>query len=180
MSTSMINELIVNTVNKNIRTAPLYLDLNKTFRIGDILINTEDEDTPHMISQIGGGMVNLICLKTGNRYGEPTSVENSNSITIQEITEITCDDENHISWAYIDNSEPINIWKEAIIDKLVIYGIYNKQHEEDPIKAINAIIDWEVDVALDPRVSKFAEELQNQGFIKARQLIMEQIQNMKP
>ena len=53
----------------------------------------------------------------------------------------------------------MNNWKEAIIDELVLCHIYNSTHDDDPRKAIMDLIDWHVDVALDPDVSEDAQVL---------------------
>jgi len=54
-------------------------------------------------------------------------------------------------------------WKEAVIDKLVICNILNAEHESNPVKALNDLINWHVQVALDPLVSSDAQELINRG-----------------
>lgn len=54
-------------------------------------------------------------------------------------------------------------WREAVIDELVVCHIYNKQHESDPRKAIKDIINWNVQVALDPQVSSDAQALIDLG-----------------
>jgi hypothetical protein len=51
-------------------------------------------------------------------------------------------------------------WKQAIIDKLVINSIYSERLERDPYRAVHELLAWECDVALDPKVSKRAAELQ--------------------
>lgn len=54
----------------------------------------------------------------------------------------------------IDNS-----FYNEVIDELVICGIYSKEHDSSPRKAIQDIIKWHRDVALDPAVSSDAQAL---------------------
>jgi hypothetical protein len=56
---------------------------------------------------------------------------------------------------YIDEHK----WREAVIDELVVCCIYNSEHDKDPRKAIRDIIEWNVQVALDPQVSEQARAL---------------------
>lgn len=50
-------------------------------------------------------------------------------------------------------------WKQAVIEKLVVWHIYNKSHENDAEKALNDLLEIETSVALDPQVSEAAFEL---------------------
>jgi hypothetical protein len=59
-----------------------------------------------------------------------------------------------------------NEWQEAIIDALVIRHIYKYEHENNPRKALNDILNWEVMVALDPLVSSEAQALYQLGIQK--------------
>lgn len=52
-----------------------------------------------------------------------------------------------------------NNWKDAVIDRLVSLHIYNPSHDEDPVKALNDLIQMETEIALDPKVSEKAQEL---------------------
>lgn len=52
-----------------------------------------------------------------------------------------------------------HVWREAVINELLVQGIYSLEHESNPWKAVRDMIQWEVDVALDPRVSKAARDL---------------------
>lgn len=54
-------------------------------------------------------------------------------------------------------------WQDAVIDALVCAHIYTREHDIDPKKAVHDLICWEVSVALDPRVSKKARDLIEQG-----------------
>jgi hypothetical protein len=57
----------------------------------------------------------------------------------------------------------MNIWKEAVIDALVVAGIYQAKHDENPRLAIHDLIVWEQSIALDPLVSKEARDLIDRG-----------------
>lgn len=54
-------------------------------------------------------------------------------------------------------------WKDAVIDELVIAHIYRAEHDSDPRKAVRDAIQWNVYVALDPRVSSEAQALIDRG-----------------
>lgn len=57
------------------------------------------------------------------------------------------------------NDEARNPWKRAIIDAAVVNWTYNKKHETDPHAAVNALLCMCSQMALDPLISKDAEEL---------------------
>lgn len=50
-------------------------------------------------------------------------------------------------------------WKNAIIDATVCNWTYQEKHENDPRAAVNALLAWESQVALDPAVSEEAAKL---------------------
>jgi len=50
-------------------------------------------------------------------------------------------------------------WKTAMVERLIVLHIFSKSHEEDPAKAINDIVSYEVAMALDPLVSSDAVAL---------------------
>lgn len=54
-------------------------------------------------------------------------------------------------------------WKQAVINELVCCYIYNESHDQDPRKAVHDAISWNVEVALDPRVSSQAQALIDLG-----------------
>jgi hypothetical protein len=69
---------------------------------------------------------------------------------------------------YIDqNNSGENGWKTAIMDELSTCMIYHDIHEENPRRALDDCIQWNVDVALDPLVSSSAAELIEQGKLQA-------------
>lgn len=57
-----------------------------------------------------------------------------------------------------------NSWQDAVIDELVSCGIYSESHDTNPSKAVQDLIAWNNQVALDPAVSEEAKALQEQGF----------------
>jgi hypothetical protein len=64
----------------------------------------------------------------------------------------------------MNKDQPVeNGWKAAIIDELVTCHLYQREHENNPSKALQDCIQWNVDVALDPLVSSSAAELIEQG-----------------
>lgn len=50
-------------------------------------------------------------------------------------------------------------WKARVIDQLVAMHILTPEHETNPVKAINDMLYWTHDAALDPAVSSEAAEL---------------------
>jgi hypothetical protein len=52
-----------------------------------------------------------------------------------------------------------NPWKSAVIEALIVNHIFRVSHESDPVRALADLVDWECKVALDPAVSKEAQEL---------------------
>lgn len=77
--------------------------------------------------------------------------------------------------------ETQNQWKRVIIDGLVVCHILNKEHETDPQKALNSLIAWSSDVALDPQVSSNAAALKKQWQREALlEALIELQENMTP
>lgn len=50
-------------------------------------------------------------------------------------------------------------WKEAIIDAAIVDWIYRKEYEHDPRRAVNDLLCWQAKCALDPAISKEANDL---------------------
>lgn len=50
-------------------------------------------------------------------------------------------------------------FKSVVLDRLVTLHIYQHHHEDDPVRALDDLIKWEVEIALDPKVSGMAQEL---------------------
>ena len=55
--------------------------------------------------------------------------------------------------------EAVAPWKTAVIDQLVIAHILTAEHESDPLKAIQDLLAYHSDIAVDPRVSGAAAKL---------------------
>lgn len=55
--------------------------------------------------------------------------------------------------------EKRNPWKQAIINELAVSHVLHTDHETDPVRALAALVDYECKAALDPAVSKEAQEL---------------------
>jgi len=60
-------------------------------------------------------------------------------------------------------------WKSAVIDQLVIAHILTAEHETDPRKAVQDLLAFESDIAIDPRVSKAAARLVEQARAEERE-----------
>lgn len=56
-----------------------------------------------------------------------------------------------------------NPWQEAVIDQLICLHIYQAKHDTDPRLALNEVINYHVQLALDPQVSSSAQELIDRG-----------------
>lgn len=56
-----------------------------------------------------------------------------------------------------------NPWQDAVIDALVVGHIYQEKHDADPRQALHDLLSWEVQIALDPRVSADAAALYEAG-----------------
>jgi hypothetical protein len=54
--------------------------------------------------------------------------------------------------------DPIE-WKKAVIDGLIVAHIYRAEHENNPTMALNDLLCWTQQVALDPAVSSEAQAL---------------------
>lgn len=59
---------------------------------------------------------------------------------------------------------PDKAWKDAVIDEGVTALI--GWDENDPVKTLHNIINWNIEVALDPRVSSSAQDLVDLNFRK--------------
>ena len=57
-------------------------------------------------------------------------------------------------------SQPVNEWRERLIDEAVVCGIYSSEHEVNPKKCLQDVITWNCQVAIDPLVSSDAIKLQ--------------------
>lgn len=59
-------------------------------------------------------------------------------------------------------SEPDG-FKDMVIEQLVVDGIFTKEHETNPRKAVRDLISYECQMALDPAISKEAQALVERG-----------------
>ena len=57
----------------------------------------------------------------------------------------------------------VNEWKDAVIDALVVAHILTPENAIYPRRAVQDVIDWNCQVALDPRVSLKAQALVDSG-----------------
>ena len=58
---------------------------------------------------------------------------------------------------------PLDPWKDIVLEQLVVAGIFRREHEGSPRLAIDELVGYHIDVALDPAVSQQAEDLYEQG-----------------
>ena len=69
---------------------------------------------------------------------------------------------------------PLQVFKDAIIDELVVCHILNKEHETNARKAVQDAITWNCQVALDPKVSSDAAalvaEAEKRGMLEAAEI----------
>lgn len=73
----------------------------------------------------------------------------------------------HITWEavplYAAPQPARNHWKDAIDDELVCLHLGTTETFPEPREALRQIINWHVEIALDPAVSSRAAELQSRG-----------------
>ena len=60
-------------------------------------------------------------------------------------------------------------WKSTVIDQLVIAHILTAEHESDPLKAIQDLLAYHADIAVDPRVSGTAAAMVEQAKAEERE-----------
>ena len=60
-------------------------------------------------------------------------------------------------------------WKAAVIDQLVIAHILTAEHESDPLKALQDLLAYHTEIAVDPRVSGAAAKLVEQAKAEERE-----------
>jgi hypothetical protein len=54
-------------------------------------------------------------------------------------------------------------FRDVVIEELIVAHVLKAEHERDPAKAVHDLLSWNVEVALDPRVSHDARELIAKG-----------------
>ena len=78
-----------------------------------------------------------------------------------------------VAWADKARAEPQpdadGPWKTAVIDQLVIAHILTAEHESDPLKAIQDLLAYHTEIAVDPRVSGAAAGLVEQAKAEERE-----------
>ena len=57
----------------------------------------------------------------------------------------------------------LQAWREAVIDALVTSWAYSAEHDTNPRKAIQDLLEREIAIALDPAVSRDAQALIDKG-----------------
>lgn len=60
-------------------------------------------------------------------------------------------------------------WKAAVIDQLIIAHTITAEHENDPLKAVQDLLAYHADIAVDPRVSGAAAKLVEQAKAEERE-----------
>ena len=60
-------------------------------------------------------------------------------------------------------------WKAAVIDQLIIAHTLTVEHESDPLKAVQDLLAYHTDIAVDPRVSGAAATLVEQAKAEERE-----------
>lgn len=60
-------------------------------------------------------------------------------------------------------------WKNAVIEQLVVAHIYSSEYETTPRKALQDLLAYHADIAVDPRVSEAAAKLVEQTLAKERE-----------
>jgi hypothetical protein len=65
-----------------------------------------------------------------------------------------------------------------LIDRLVVLHIYRKEHETDTALSIKEMIDYEIQIALDPQVSSDAQALIDRGFADGKKAVHEAMQEI--
>ena len=63
-------------------------------------------------------------------------------------------------------------WKASVIDQLIIAHILTAEHANDPLKAVQDLLAFESEIAIDPRVSSAAARLVDQARAEERRLLM--------
>lgn len=71
-----------------------------------------------------------------------------------------------MAWADEARAAP---WKSAVIDQLVVAHILTAEHENDPLKAVQDLLAYHSDIAVDPRVSGAAAGLVEQAKAEQRE-----------
>lgn len=90
-----------------------------------------------------------------------------NNITLAEQKVIGRNNAQFVWQSAVQSTDAV--WKEAVISELVCCHIYNKEHDNNPRKAIQDAISWNCQVSLDPQVSSDAQALIDRGVAAERE-----------
>ena len=63
-------------------------------------------------------------------------------------------------------NQRLSIWRDEIID-ICIINFLSMDWDANPRETIAKLIQWEIEMALDPRISAQAQDLINQGYAMA-------------
>lgn len=66
-------------------------------------------------------------------------------------------------------TEAVAPWKSAVIEHLIIAHILTAEHESDPLKALQDLLAYHTEIAVDPRVSGAAAKLVEQAKAEERE-----------
>lgn len=69
------------------------------------------------------------------------------------------------------------LWKDAVIEQLVVAHILTAEHEADPRKAIQDLLAYHADIAVDPRVSGEAAKLVEQARAEEREACIQRLRD---
>lgn len=79
-----------------------------------------------------------------------------------------------MAWADKARTSP---WKSAVIDQLIIAHILTAEHESYPLKAIQDLLAYHADIAVDPRVSGAAATLVEQAKAEEREACIQRLRD---
>lgn len=68
-------------------------------------------------------------------------------------------------------------WKAAVIAQLIIAHILTAEHESDPLKAIQDLLAYHTEIAVDPRVSGAAAKLVEQAKAEEREACIQRLRD---
>lgn len=74
-------------------------------------------------------------------------------------------------------TEAVAPWKSAVIEQLIIAHIITAEHESDPLKAIQDLLAYHADIAVDPRVSGAAAKLVEQAKAEEREACIQRLRD---
>lgn len=96
----------------------------------------------------------------------PTIADIESAIARGETVSLPTDGSAAEIYAYHTRAKPSVVWDawhEVVREGLIVNHIFQNDHDTDPKKAIADLIAYEVALALDPRISKEAQQLVDSG-----------------